>query len=90
MEQRGIVMQLLGCLMKNPLLLGDINSYNLTPNDFEKTLDKQIFARYEHVKSFYRDYLGKWIIFGIKDNEIIDKFVLKDFHDYSIITRAKY
>ena len=44
MEQRGIVMQLLGCLMKNPLLLGDINSYNLTPNDFEKTLDKQIFA----------------------------------------------
>ena len=53
-------------------------------------LDKQIFARYEHVKSFYRDYLGTWIIFGVKDDEIIDKFVLKDFHDYSIITRAKY
>lgn len=53
-------------------------------------LDKQVFAAYENVKSFYRDYLGKWIIFGMKDNNIIDEFTLKDFYDYSIITRAKY
>lgn len=53
-------------------------------------LDKQIFATYENVKSFYRDYLGKWIIFGMKDENIIDEFTLKDFYDYSIITRAKY
>ena len=44
MENRSIVMQLLGCLMKNPLLLGEVNSYNITPDDFEKRLDKQIFA----------------------------------------------
>lgn len=44
MEKRNIVMQLLGCLMKNPLFLGEVNTYNLTPNDFSKTMDKQIFA----------------------------------------------
>lgn len=44
MENRNVVMQLFGCLMKNPLLLGEVNSYNLTPDDFEKRLDKQIFA----------------------------------------------
>ena len=37
-------MQLLGCLMKNPLFLGEVNTYNLTPNDFSKSMDKQIFA----------------------------------------------
>ena len=44
MEKRNIVMQLLGCLMKNPLFLGEVNTYNLTPSDFSKTMDKQIFA----------------------------------------------
>ena len=37
-------MQLLGCLMKNPLFLGEINTYNLTPNDFSRSMDKQVFA----------------------------------------------
>ena len=37
-------MQLLGCLMKNPLFLGEANTYCLTPNDFSRPLDKQIFA----------------------------------------------
>ena len=44
MEKRNIVMQLLGCLMKNPLFLGEVNTYNLTPNDFSRPMDKQIFA----------------------------------------------
>ena len=44
MEKRSIVMQLLGCLMKNPLFLGEANTYCLTPNDFSRPLDKQIFA----------------------------------------------
>jgi replicative DNA helicase len=44
MEKRNIVMQLLGCLMQNPLFLGEVNSYNLTPNDFSRSMDKQIFA----------------------------------------------
>lgn len=44
MEKRNIIMQLLGCLMKNPLFLGEVNTYNLTPNDFSKSMDKQIFA----------------------------------------------
>ena len=44
MEKRNIVMQLLGCLMKNPLFLGEVNTYNLTPNDFSRSMDKQIFA----------------------------------------------
>ena len=44
MEQKTIVMQVLGCLMKNPLLLGDVNAYQLTPDDFSQTLDKRIFA----------------------------------------------
>lgn len=44
MEKRTIVMQLLGCLMKNPLFLGEINTYNLTPEDFSHSVDKQIFA----------------------------------------------
>jgi replicative DNA helicase len=44
MEKRNIVMQLLGCLMKNPLFLGEINTYNLTPNDFSRSMDKQVFA----------------------------------------------
>jgi hypothetical protein len=44
MEKRSIVMQLLGCLMKNPLFLGEANTYCLTPNDFSRPLDKQIFT----------------------------------------------
>ena len=44
MEKRNTVMQLLGCLMKNPLFLGEANTYCLTPNDFSRPLDKQIFA----------------------------------------------
>lgn len=44
MEKRNTVMQLLGCLMKNPLFLGEVNTYNLTPNDFSRPLDRQIFA----------------------------------------------
>lgn len=53
-------------------------------------IDKQIFEKYEHVKCFYRDFYGNWVIYGMKDDEIIDEFVLKDFYDYSIITKAKY
>jgi replicative DNA helicase len=43
MEKRNTVMQLLGCLMKNPLFLGEANTYCITPNDFSRPLDKQIF-----------------------------------------------
>jgi (E)-4-hydroxy-3-methylbut-2-enyl-diphosphate synthase len=44
MEKRNTVMQLLGCLMKNPLFLGEANTYCITPDDFSRPLDRQIFG----------------------------------------------
>lgn len=43
-KSRNIILQLFGCLMKNPLLLGEVNSYSLTPDDFSKPFEKQIFG----------------------------------------------
>ena len=39
-----IYLQILGSLMKNPLLLEDINDYALTPDDFPNLFEKLIFS----------------------------------------------
>lgn len=37
-------LQIFGSLMKNPLLLTEVENYNLTPSDFETTFEKYIFG----------------------------------------------
>lgn len=49
--------------------------------DIEKKLEK--------VSYFLRFHTGLWIVYDIKDNEI-DRFVLKNFSGYEIITKNKY
>lgn len=49
-------------------------------------LDRQIYKRYEHVSCFGRYHTGLWIIYDM-DGKELDKFILNDFYDYSILTK---
>ena len=51
-------------------------------------LDKQVFARYEHVGWFGRYHNGEWIIYDL-DGNVMDEFNLKEFYDYSILTKNR-
>lgn len=51
-------------------------------------LDSQIFGKWEHVGCFGRFHTGLWIIYDLDGNEI-DRFYLREFKDYSIITKNK-
>ena len=41
---KNIILQIFGSLMKNPLLLGEVDKYNLTPYDFSNSFEKYIFS----------------------------------------------
>lgn len=39
-----VILQIFGSLMKEPIFLGQVDLYNLTPDDFSTLFDKQIFG----------------------------------------------
>ena len=50
--ERSIIIQTLGTLMQRPLLLNEIDKYQLSPQDFSRQLDKFIFS------AIYNLYVG--------------------------------
>lgn len=50
--ERSIIIQVLGTLMQKPLLLNEIDKYQLSPQDFPRQLDKFIFS------AIYNLYVG--------------------------------
>lgn len=51
-NNKQIILQVFGCLMKDPLLLSDINNYHFDPSDFNSSFEKQIFG------AIYNIYVG--------------------------------
>ncbi len=49
-------------------------------------LDGQLYQQYKKVSYFIRFHFGLWIIYGI-DGKEIDRFELKEFSNYSILTK---
>ena len=94
-----IILQLFGCLMKNPLLLGEKNSYNLTPDDFSSSFEKIIFSAIYNlfsngaekisvvdVDNYLQRHTGAYSIFT-KENGLE---YLQDAEDLSVIENFNY
>lgn len=43
-DDKQVVLQIFGNLIKNPLILGQVDKYSLTPEDFTRAFDKNLFA----------------------------------------------
>lgn len=52
-------------------------------------LDGQLYKSFEHVSYFGRFSNGLWIVYDMDEKEI-ERFYLREFKDYSIITKNKY
>ena len=53
MVDKPTILQIFGCLMQHPQYLSESDKYNLTPDDFSSTFEKQIFG------AIYNLYLNK-------------------------------
>jgi hypothetical protein len=51
-------------------------------------INGNLFKSFDHVSYFGRFHTGLWIIYDIDEKEI-DRFYLREFKDYSIITKNK-
>lgn len=49
-------------------------------------LDGQLYKQYKSVSHFIRFHFGLWVIYDINDKEL-DRFELKEFSNYSILTK---
>lgn len=43
-DDKQVILQIFGNLIKNPLILGQVDKYSLTPEDFTRAFDKNLFA----------------------------------------------
>ena len=55
-QDKMAIMQVLGSILKNPLLLADSSKYELSNDDFPEQFHKIIFAAIYNYHSFGKEY----------------------------------
>lgn len=73
---KNTVIQILGSLMKNPLLLSEVDKYSLTPQDFPTNFERYIFAA---INNLYQNGAEKISVVDIDNYLISHESVYKIF-----------
>jgi len=74
---KNTILQVLGSLMKNPLLLAEVDKYSITPQDFSSSFEKYIFAA---IHNLYQSGAEKISVVDI------DNYLLNHESAYKIFT----